>query len=145
MNDVFKGFLRRFVLVFFHDILVYSKNEAEHVGHLAQMLEVMKCNSLFAKESKCSFAVKQVEYLGHVISGAGVATNPSKIQAMKDWPTPTTLKQLRGFLGLTGYYRRFIKHYALISQPLTQLLKKNAFKWSETAQQAFLHTPTGYD
>ena len=107
------------------------------MDHLKQVLQVMRDNTLYAKRSKCVFGTGQVEYLGHIISGKGVATDPSKIQAMKDWPVPATIKQLRGFLGLTGYYRRFIKGYALISQPLNALLKKNAFQWNNEAQTAF--------
>ena len=137
MNSVFKPFLRKFVLVFFDDILVYSKSMEEHCSHLQQVLQVMQDNVLFAKKSKCSFAVSQVEYLGNILSARGVATDPSKVEAMQNWPTPKNIKQLRGFLGLTGYYRRFIKNYALISQPLTALLKKNAFKWSDLAEEAF--------
>ncbi|GJV70375.1 retrotransposable element Tf2 [Tanacetum coccineum] len=128
MNTVFKAFLRKFVLVFFDDILIYSKKLEEHCDHLAQVLQVMKDNTLYAKKSKCYFAVPQVEYLGHIISAQGVSTNPSKIEAIQKWPIPSTLKQLRGFLGLTGYYRRFIKDYASISQPLVALTKKDAFK-----------------
>ncbi|GJX58361.1 retrotransposon-related protein [Tanacetum coccineum] len=139
MNTVFKPFLRKFTLVFFDDILVYSKTVEEHCVHLKQVLEVMRYNKLFAKQSKCSFAVKKVEYLGHVITGEGVATDPSKIEAIKNWPVPSNLKQLRGFLGLTGYYRRFIKRYAMVSQPLTALLKKNSFQWSNVAEVAFEH------
>ncbi|GJU14800.1 retrotransposon-related protein [Tanacetum coccineum] len=105
--------LRKFTLVFFDDILVYSKIVEEHCAHLQQDLEVTRHNKLFAKQSKCSFVVKKVEYLRHVITGEGVATDPSKIEEIKNWPVPSTLKQLRGFLGLSGYYRRFIKSYAM--------------------------------
>nr|GEU41725.1 putative mitochondrial protein [Tanacetum cinerariifolium] len=130
MNSVFKPFLRKFTLVFFDDILVYSPSIHEHIEHLRMVLQVMREHHLFAKQSKCVFGTTQVNYLGHVISTKGVSTDPSKIKDMQEWPVPTTLKQLRGFLGFTGYYRRFIKGYASISQPSTLLLKKKAFKWN---------------
>ncbi|XP_071714075.1 uncharacterized mitochondrial protein AtMg00860-like [Rutidosis leptorrhynchoides] len=97
----------------------------------------MREHSLFAKKSKCIFMTLSVEYLGHVISAQGVATDPSKLEAIAKWALPKTIKQLCGFLGLTGYYRRFIKGYASISQPLTSLLKKNAFQWNDKATDAF--------
>ncbi|GJX55739.1 retrotransposon-related protein [Tanacetum coccineum] len=137
MNEMFAPFLRKFVLVFFEDIFVYSRDMEEHAKHLERVLHTMQSQQLYAKMSKCVFGTTQVEYLGHVISGEGVSTDVSKVKAMQDWPVPVNIKKLRGFLGLTGYYRRFIKNYASISKPLTALLKKNAFKWSQQAQEAF--------
>ncbi|KAD4177974.1 hypothetical protein E3N88_26565 [Mikania micrantha] len=137
MNSVFKRLLRKSVLIFFDDVLVYSKNMQQHITDLKEVLKLFRENKLFAKRSKCTFAGSQVEYLGHVISKQGVSTDPTKIEAVKNWPTPTTVKQLRGFLGLTGYYRRFISSYGVIAKPLTNLLRKNAFCWSEEAQAAF--------
>ncbi|GKD17539.1 putative mitochondrial protein [Tanacetum coccineum] len=137
MNEVFKAFLRKFTLVFFDDILVYSQTMEEHMTHLQLVLETIREHKLYVKLSKCVFGTTHLEYLGNVISKKGVSTEPNKVRAMQDWPIPTTLKQLKGFLGLTGYYRRFIKGFASLSRPLTQLLKKNAFKWNSEAHLSF--------
>lgn len=101
------------------------------------MLQVLDQHQFYAKFSKCTFGVDKVDYLGHVISKEGVAVDPSKIAAIIDWAVPTTLAGLRGFLGLTGYYRRFVCNYASIAGPLTELLKKNNFHWDENAHKAF--------
>jgi hypothetical protein len=127
MNHIFKPYLRKFILVFFDDILVYSKDMESHATHLSMTLDTLRQNSLFAKMSKCRFACLEVEYLGHVVSAQGVCADPSKIKAIEDWPFPKTLKALRGFLGLTGYYQKFIKGYGSIAAPLTNMLKKNSF------------------
>ncbi|CAA0830191.1 Uncharacterized mitochondrial protein AtMg00860 [Striga hermonthica] len=137
MNQVFQNCLRKFVLVFFYDILIYSKSWEEHCEHLRIVLQLLRDNTLYAKQSKCQFGDPTVEYLGHIISAEGVSTDPKKIQSMLLWPTPTTVKKLRGFLGLTGYYRRFIKGYGEISKPLTLLLRKNQFHWGKEADEAF--------
>ena len=137
MNHVFKPYLRKFVLVFFYDILVYSQTLHLHLKHLRLTFEMLRQHTLFAKRSKCSFGVREVEYLGHIIPEKGVATDPTKVEAIKHWPTPTTIKQLRGFLGLTGYYRRFVRQYGQISKPLTELSKKNAFQWDDMTHKAF--------
>lgn len=137
LNEVFRMYLRKFVLVFFYDILVYSKNLQEHMEHLEKVFQLLRANKLFVKASKCSFGNNKVEYLGHFISAKGVATDPSKVVAVKNWPIPQSVKALRGFLGLTNYYRRFVKNYGGISKPLTDLLKKEAFTWNEQATHAF--------
>lgn len=139
MNEIFRTHLRKFVLVFFDDILVYSANLQEHLWHLEVVLGILRQNQLYAKEDKCSFARQSVEYLGHVITREGVATDPRKISAIKEWPTPKNIRQLRGFLGLSGYYRRFIRNYGQISRPLTTLLKRDSYQWTEQTQVAFDH------
>lgn len=125
MNKVFQPYLQKFVLVFFDDILVYSPCLEKHLEQLQTVLQTLRDNQFFAKKSKCAFGMDHMNYLGHVISKDGVATDPSKIQAMIDWPVPKSLKALRGFLGLIGYYRRFVYNYSVICRPLTNLLKKD--------------------
>jgi len=137
MNEVLQPFLRKFVLVFLDDILIYSKTLDDHVTHLRAVLEKLQTHQFYLKRSKCSFAQSQIDYLGHIISKHGVATDPSETQAMQDWPIPTTVTELRGFLGLTGYYRRFVKNYGIIAKPLTQLLRKKQFIWTTEATSAF--------
>ncbi|GAB4836211.1 hypothetical protein Ancab_039524 [Ancistrocladus abbreviatus] len=137
MNDIFKPYLRKFILVFFDDILIYSSSWQSHLQHLEIAFTILQTHCLFVKESKCIFGTSHVEYLGHIISAERVSTDPGKIQAMIDWPTPKTLKQLRGFLGLTGYYRRFIHRYGQKSRALHNLLKKDSFRWTEEAQVSF--------
>lgn len=137
MNQILHPFFRQFVLVFLDDILIYSKNWADHVHHLSQVLEVLRTHKLYLKPSKCSFAQDSLEYLGHIISSKGVATDPGKIQAMLHWPVPTSHTEVRAFLGLTGYYRRFVKGYGLLAKPLTLVLRQKTFSWTSAAQQAF--------
>ena len=108
MNQLFASFLSKFVIVFFDDILVYSSSLANHVCHLEQVLLRLQSHQFSAKLSKCLFFQETIAYLGHIVSTHGVKADLQKITAMVDWPLPKTVKQLRGFLGLTGYYRRFI-------------------------------------
>lgn len=139
MNAIFQPMLRKFVIVFFDDILVYSPSIEAHGEHLAAVLGVLQAQSFFVKMSKCSFCSSTVEYLGHLICDGSLKADPSKIEAMTAWPKPKTVKQLRGFLGLTGYYRRFIAGYAGIASALTELLKKDSFAWSPEADSSFVN------
>ncbi|KAL5548007.1 hypothetical protein UlMin_003238 [Ulmus minor] len=137
MNEVFKDFLHKFFLVFFDDILIYSQSLHKHTEHLRLVFNILKTNQLRIKLEKCQFGRQEVQYLGHVISQHGVTVDPTKIEAMLTWPKPKTLKAMRGFLGLTGYYRKFIQHYGKIASPLTKMLQKNSFEWSLVAEEAF--------
>ena len=125
------------MLVFFEDILIYSKTWEQHLQHVDQALQLLKDHQLYAKPSKCAFGLKEVEYLGHIVSHDGVKVDPTKIKAIMEWPIPKTIKKLRGFLGLTGYYRRFVKNYGCIAAPLIALLKKDSFQWNESTNVSF--------
>ncbi|KAK8947224.1 hypothetical protein KSP39_PZI006735 [Platanthera zijinensis] len=137
MNETFRPLLRRSVLIFFDDILIYSRSWEEHVEHVAQVLTILRQHQFYAKLSKCSFGQSEVEYLGHLVSAQGVRADPKKIESMVEWPRPTSVRALRGFLGLTGYYRRFVKDYGKLARPLTQLLHKESFTWHDEAERAF--------
>jgi hypothetical protein len=133
MNDTLWSFLRRFVLVFFDDILIYSSSWSEHLRHINMVLAKLQEHHLLIKRSKCSFGEHSVAYLGHVIC---VTMDEQKVRNVLDWPLPRSVRTLRAFLGLAGYYHRFIKNYGAIAAPLMALLK-DAFKWSTEAEEAF--------
>jgi hypothetical protein len=138
MNEMLAPVLRKCAIVFFNDILVYSSTYEAHVAHLRPVLQLLQHHQWKVKHSKCSFAQRSVAYLGYVVKVAGVATDPQKVVDIQKWPIPQNLKELRGFLGLSGYYRKFVCHYGIISQPLTQLLRKGVpFVWSKDTQIAF--------
>jgi hypothetical protein len=137
MNDVLKPFIRKFTLVFFDDILIYSSSWTDHLRHVKQVFQLLNDNKLVLKRSKCSFGEPAVSYLGHIVSAQGVAMDPSKVDAVESWPIPRTLRALCGFLGLTGYYRKFIAGYGSVASPLTDLLKRDAFQWTDEAAEAF--------
>jgi hypothetical protein len=138
MNKVFMDYLDTFVVIFIDDILVYSKSEAEHEKHLKLMLQRLREHKLYAKLSKCEFWIDKVPFLGHVISKGGIAMDPGKVKDVLDWEVPHTVKEVCSFLGLAGYYRRFIENFSKIVKPLTSLLVKRVdFSWTDERQMAF--------
>ncbi|KAK8942809.1 hypothetical protein KSP39_PZI009568 [Platanthera zijinensis] len=138
MNRVFKDFLDKFVVVFIDDVLVYSRNVEEHDQHLRLVLSALRNHKLFAKLSKCEFWLPQVSFLGHVVNKDGISVDPEKVAAVMEWTRPATPKEIRSFLGLAGYYRRFVEGFSTVSAPLTKLTQKNAaFVWSDKCEEAF--------
>ncbi|GJS04068.1 reverse transcriptase domain-containing protein [Tanacetum coccineum] len=138
MNRVCKPYLDKFVIVFIDDILIYSKTKEEHEVHLKLVLELLRKEKLYAKFSKCEFWLQEVHFLGHVVNQSGIHVDPSKIEAVKNWKAPTTPSEVRSFLGLAGYYRRFIANFSKIAKPLTLLTQKNQkYEWGEKEEEAF--------
>lgn len=138
MNRIYNKYMDKFVLVYLDDILVFSKDEKEHAKHLRLALEVLRKHKLYCALKKCEFYKTSIEFLGHVISGDGISVDSKKIAAIQGWPTPKNIKELRAFLGLANYYRRFIRNFSQIAAPLTRLTKKDEyFVWDASTQQAF--------
>jgi hypothetical protein len=138
MNSVFMPELDKFMIVFIDDILVYSENEQDHAEHLRIVLTRLKDHQLYAKFSKCEFWLKTVPFLGHVLSENGILVDPSKVQEVMDWKAPTTFHEVWSFLGLAGYYHRFIPDFSKIAKPMTSLLQKDyKFVWTEECEAAF--------
>ncbi|GJU98659.1 reverse transcriptase [Tanacetum coccineum] len=135
---IFHEYLDKFVIVFIDDILVYSKSEEEHEQHLRIVLEILRQKKLYAKFSKCEFWLQQVAFLGHIVSADGIIMDPSKVEAITKWPRPTTVTEVRSFLGLAGYYRRFVEGFSRLALPLTQLMRKGEkFVWTDERQESF--------
>ena len=149
MHSIFREHLDSFIIIFLDDILVYSGDMETHVTHVRQTLAILREHQLYAKVSKCSFFQHRVEYLGHIVSSEGLSPDPAKVAAVADWKVPTSVTEVRSFLGLAGYYRRFIPQFAKIAAPLTNLTRKNTpFTWSLREGEAFeqlktvlLHAP----
>jgi hypothetical protein len=138
MNKVFMEYLDKFVVVFIDDILVYSRNEEEHEGHLRLVLQKFRDHKLYSKLSKSEFWLKQVAFLGHVVSKGGIFVDPSNVQDVLSWKTPTSVSDIQSFLGLAGYYQRFIEGFSKISKPMMELLEKDKqFHWTATCESSF--------
>jgi hypothetical protein len=139
MNDAFQEFLDVFVIIYLDDILIYSKTWEDHQRHVRLICDKLRGNQLFCKSSKCEFGLTSIEFIGHVVSHNNIHMDPAKIKAVKNWPEPKNVKQLRGFLGFCNFYRKFIYQFAHIAEPLTSCLRRKGldFKWGEKQQKAF--------
>jgi len=146
MNRIFHTYLDRFVVVFIDDILIYSKSEEEHAEHLRVVLQVLKEKKLYAKLSKFEFWLEEMSFLGHIIYGSGIAVDLSKVDAVSQWDTPKLITEVRSFLGLAGYYRRFIEGFSKLALSLTQLTcKSRAFVWDVQYENSFNEKLVTYD
>jgi hypothetical protein len=138
MNKVFMEELYRFVVVFIDNILIYSEIVEEHEEHLRIVLERLRQQKLYAKFSKCEFWMEKVAFLGHVLSAEGTAVDPSKVESVTKWEQPLNMTDIRSFLGMAGYYRRFIENFSKIAKPMMELLKNNTkFEWSKACERSF--------
>jgi len=138
MNHVLRAFIGRFVVVYFDDILIYSKSHDEHVDHLKSVLEVLRKERLFANLKKCTFCTDKLVFLGFVVSAQGVHVDDEKIRAIQEWPTPKSIGEVRSFHGLASFYRRFVPQFSSVAAPLTEVIKKNVeFKWGKAQEEAF--------
>jgi len=139
MNEVFHDYLDSFVIIFIDDILVYSRSAEEHREHLWKVLGRLREQRFFSKFSKCKFWQREIGFLGHRILGQGVMTDPEKIAVIQQWPQPTSVTEVRSFLGLASYYRKFVKGFSSITKPLTRLTGKGVpFIWSKNIEEAFV-------
>jgi hypothetical protein len=137
MNKVIMEYLDKFVVVFIDDILIFSKNEEDHDEHL-RVLQKLRENQLYAKLSKCEYWLKEVSFLGHIISEGGISVDPSKVKDVLSCKTPQNISDIRSFHGLARYYRRFIEGFSKISKPMTELLAKgNTFEWMPRRETSF--------
>lgn len=126
------------MVVFIDDVLIYSATWQEHLQHIEAMFQVLQQHQPYVKLPKCSFAKKELSYLGHVISPAGVSTDPKKIHIIAEWPSPLNVKELRSFLRMAGYYRKYVRNFGLLAKPLTNLLKTGViYVWNSEAEASF--------
>ena len=138
MNRVFREHLDEFVIVFIDDILIYSRNQEEHEEHLRLTLQILKKHQLYAKFSKYEFWLSKVHFLGHVVSAEGISVDSAKIEAVIDWKAPRSVTEVRSFLGLAGYYRRFVEGFSKIAAPLTALTRKGKkYEWTQKCEESF--------
>ena len=130
MNHVLCAFIGKFVVVYFDDILVYNKDLNEHIEHLRYVFDVLRYEKLYANFKKCTFCMEKVVFLGYVVSKKGIEVDDEKVKAIKEWPTPNSITEVRSFHGLANFYRHFVKDFSTMAAPLTEVIKKNVrFHW----------------
>jgi hypothetical protein len=138
MNHVLRVFIGKFVVVYFDDILVYSKDLNEHILHLRYVFDVLKCEKLYANFKKCTFCMEKVVFLSYIVSTKGIEVDEEKVKAIKEWPTPKSITEVRSFHGLASFYQRFVKDFSTMVAPLTEVIKKNVgFHWRADQENAF--------
>src|SRR6476661_4351401 len=133
MNSIFHPYIRKFVVVYIDDILIFSKSEAEHQAHVRLVLEVLKREKFFVCKAKSSFAQQEIKYLGHIVDKHGIRPDPKKVEAVQTWPVPRNVHDVRSFVGLVNYFAKFIEHYAEIAVPLTNLTRTST-PWDWTGR-----------
>ena len=137
MNHVLRAFIGRFVVVYFDDILIYSKDLNQHVAHLKSVLDVLRTEKLYANFKKCTFCTDKLVFLGFVVSADGIQVDEEKVRAIREWPSPTSVSNVRSFHGLASFYRRFVKDFSTLAAPLTEVIKKDVgFRWGEEQERA---------
>ena len=137
-NQVLRAFIAKFVVVYFDDILIYSKDLNQHVAHLKSVLDVLRTEKLYANLKKCTFCTDKLVFLGFVVSAEGIQVDEEKVRAIREWPSPTSVGNVRSFHGLASFYRRFVKDFSSIAAPLTEVIKKDiGFRWGEEQEKAF--------
>ncbi|XP_058234685.1 uncharacterized protein LOC131345702 [Hemibagrus wyckioides] len=141
INEIFKDVIDKYVIAYIDDILIYSKSHEDQVHHVRTVLTRLRQHQLYVKSEKCEFHQETIMFLGYVISHRGVEMDNSKVQAVTEWPEPTSIKELQCFLGFANFYRRFIRNYSIIANPFTSLLrgKPKKLQWTEQARSAFKH------
>jgi len=137
MNQVFRPYIGKFMVVYFDDILIYSKNEHEHQDHLTQVMLVLEREKLFGNLKKCAFFIPEVTFLGYIVTGEGIKADESKVEAIWSWPIPKSIHDVRAFHGSTSFYRRFIRGFGTIMPHMAEVIKKTSFVWMPKAQAAF--------
>jgi len=142
MNQVFRPFIGKFVVVYFDDILIYSRSEQEHYQHLSEIIQALEREKLYGNLKKCTFSVKQVIFLGYVVSEDGIKVENNKIEAIQSWPIPRSIHDVWSFHGLASFYRWFIRDFSTIMASMTKMIKGSSFHWTSRAQEAFQEVKT---